>query len=142
MVSTVQCVEYFVVLVHCRIVVVISSLRRETSASTDPQTVALARPDDVLWSLHRLLLERLEGERKKYVDELAESLILASLGARGGQVFDRSWLIEEERESDGETHIVQKVNPASKAALRISKKQRMLSLSMLPNDRRSCLSQV
>lgn len=72
MISTTQCVEYFVVLAYCRFLVVIGGLRRETPDSTDPTdggTCAFRRrPPDTSPRVVR-------GGTKKYVDEPVESLI-------------------------------------------------------------------
>lgn len=107
------------------------------------------------WGDWRTVYERLEGDRKAWVDELAEchidnadlenvdadsslsegevrekaveAAVLSVLERRAhADSFKRGWVLEEEVVADGETYTNQKVNPALDAGLKHSARQRNL----------------
>jgi len=100
------------------------------------------------WSDPDKFYERLDEDRKEYVDELTESYVKESKAdlpedeirkkARrlatyhiqyletAGDTFERGWMLEEEIEYEGETYTVQKVNPSLKAGHRINSKDMKL----------------
>lgn len=100
------------------------------------------------WADPDKFYERLDEDRKEYVDKLTESYVKESKAdlpedeirkkARrlstyhvqyletAGDTFDRGWVLEEEIEYEGETYTKRKVNPALKAGHRINSKDMKL----------------
>jgi hypothetical protein len=100
------------------------------------------------WADPDKFYDRLEGEKKEYVDELAECYVEESKAGLPEEekrekarrlamchvqwqstaldTLQRGWVLEEEIEYEGEAYTKRKINPALKAERRVCSKDRKL----------------